>query len=84
MTTLRIEPVQTPEDPAGEYSLLDEAGNEVAVVTGKAWANKLSAADDLLRAVKGLLPRSWRRGHMDHMPGVKAARRAIDRAEGRA
>jgi hypothetical protein len=80
MTALRVEPIQSPEKRRGEYSLLDDKGREIAVVTGKAWANKLAAVDDLLRAVKGLLPRYWRRGHMDHMPGVKAARLAIAKA----
>lgn len=46
-------------------------------------ANVLAAAPDLLAAVKALLPRGWRDGHMDHMPGVKLARLAIDRAKGR-
>lgn len=48
-------------------------------------AQLVAAAPDLLEALKGLLPRGWGHpdGHMDHMPGIKAARLAIAKAEGR-
>jgi hypothetical protein len=32
----------------------------------------------LRTALRGLLPRGWRDGTMDHMPGVKAAREALE------
>lgn len=48
MSTLRIEPVQQPETECTEYSLIDEAGEEIAVVTGKAWAQKFAVSDELL------------------------------------
>lgn len=80
MSALRVEPINMPVKRCGEYSLIDERGREIAVVTGKTWAMKLGAADDLLKAVRGLLPRGWRDGTMDHMRGVKAARLAIAKA----
>lgn len=83
MSALRVEPVNMSAKRCGEYSLIDERGREIAVVTGKAWATKLGAVDDLLQAVRGLLPRRWRDGAMDHMPGVKAARLAIAKATGK-
>jgi hypothetical protein len=46
-------------------------------------ANVLSAAPELLEAVRALLPRGWRDGSMDHMPGVSIARMALAKAEGR-
>ncbi len=41
------------------------------------------AAEELLDALRGLLPEGWGEGHMDHMPGVLAARLAIAKAEDR-
>lgn len=38
---------------------------------------------ELLQALKGLLPDGWDDGAMDHMPGVRDARLAIAKAEGR-
>jgi hypothetical protein len=37
----------------------------------------LNAIERLRAALRGLLPRGWRDGTMDHMPGVKAAREAL-------
>lgn len=41
--------------------------------------------DSLLAACKALMPEGWDDddGHMDHMPGIKLARLAIAKAEGR-
>lgn len=83
MTTLRIEPINAPAKRCGEYSLIDARGREVGIITGKALARKLAAVDDLLAAVRALLPRGWRDGTMDHMPGVKVARLALAKAMGR-
>lgn len=44
-------------------------------------ARVMAAAPDMLAALKGLMPRGWDDGTMDHMPGVKAARLAIKKAE---
>lgn len=52
------------------------------VVTQKSCTLHLAAAD-LLAACKALLPQGWDDGVMDHMPGVKMARLAIAKAEGR-
>lgn len=47
-------------------------------------AHLLAAAIDLLAAVKALLPKGWGDDDtMDHMPGVKLARLAIAKAEGK-
>jgi hypothetical protein len=40
-------------------------------------------AHELYVAAKGLMPEGWDEGHMDHMPGIKVAREAIAKAEGR-
>lgn len=73
MTTLRVEPVQTPENPAGEYSLLDEAGNEVAVVTGKAWALKFAVTEELLEVAQQYVSECGECDHTGlvsiHIPG---------------
>lgn len=78
--SLRIEPINSPATARSEYSLLTARGTEVAVVTGRARAQQMAAAEDLLKALRVLLPRGWGEGHMDHMRGVKAARLAIVRA----
>lgn len=52
-----------------------------------AYANAclISAAPDLLAALKAIAPEGWLDDDtMDHMPGVKEARAAIAKAEGRA
>ena len=36
---------------------------------------------ELLKACKGLMPRGWDDGTMDHMPGIRFARLAITKAE---
>lgn len=36
--------------------------------------------DQVVKAIEGLLPRAWRNGLMDHMPGVKDARLALREA----
>lgn len=46
-------------------------------------ARLIAAAPELLEACKSLLPEGWDDGVMDHMPGVKIARLAIAKAEGR-
>lgn len=48
-------------------------------------ARLIAAAPDLLSALKALMPEGdgWYDGTMDHMPGVKLARLAIAKAEGR-
>ena len=43
--------------------------------------NEWELLQSLLRALKALLPEGWGDGTMDHMPGVKEARLAIERAE---
>lgn len=45
----------------------------------------IAAAPELLEALKALMPEGdgWYDGTMDHMPGVKLARLAIAKAEGR-
>jgi hypothetical protein len=43
-------------------------------------ARLICAAPDLLAALKAMLPEGWDDGSMDHMPGVREARRAIVRA----
>ena len=48
MSTLRVEPVHLLDDDCAEFSLIDEAGEEIAVVTGREWADKLAAAPELL------------------------------------
>jgi hypothetical protein len=41
--------------------------------------NLANERDDLRRALDGLLPKgAWRDGTMDHMPGVKMARLALN------
>lgn len=46
-------------------------------------ARLVAAAPDLLAALRELLPRGWRDGTMDHMQGVKLARKALDKASGK-
>jgi hypothetical protein len=43
-------------------------------------ARLICAAPDLLAALKMLLPEGWDDGSMDHMQGVREARRAIAKA----
>jgi hypothetical protein len=52
MSALRIEPVQQPETSCTEYSIIDEAGEEIAVVTGKAWAQKFAVVEGLIEIVQ--------------------------------
>jgi hypothetical protein len=42
-------------------------------------------AHELYAAAKAMMPEGWDddEGHMDHMPGIKIARLAIAKAEGR-
>ena len=40
-------------------------------------------AHELYAATKALMPEGWDDGVMDHMPGIKFARLAIAKAEGR-
>lgn len=50
---------------------------------GRANARLISAAPDLLAALKELLPEGWGDDEtMDHIPGVAKARAAIAKAEG--
>lgn len=80
---LRIEPITDPSEFDDDFSVLDEAGDEVAVVTGKSLALKMAAAPELLDSLKHLI------GYVD--PGMSSVMRdrlaqgekAIDRAEGR-
>lgn len=58
-------------------------GDEMDFATGVANARLIAAAPDLLAACKALMPEGWDEGHMDHMPGIKLARLAIAKAEGR-
>jgi hypothetical protein len=46
-------------------------------------ARLIAAAPELLEACKALLPEGWDDGVMDHIPGIKLARLAIAKAEGR-
>lgn len=47
-------------------------------------ARLMAAAPDLLAALRDLLGKgAWRDGTMDHMPGVKAARLALEKATGK-
>lgn len=48
--------------------------------TNEYWASLEREHADLLAALKALLPKDWRDGTMDHMPGVKQARQAIANA----
>ncbi len=50
MSTLRTAPLTSNVSDGAQYSVLDEDGAEIAVVTGKAWAKKFSCADELLEA----------------------------------
>lgn len=68
----------------------DESSHVVARVEVQANGNEqdanqllIAAAPELLTACKALLPKGWDKGHMDHMDGIKAARLAIAKAEGR-
>jgi hypothetical protein len=45
---LHIAPITADEADDAEYSVLDEEGVEIAVVTGKAWALKFAVSDELL------------------------------------
>jgi hypothetical protein len=45
--TLRIEPIQQPQID-DEFSLIDETGEEIAVVTGEAWAKKFAVVEGLI------------------------------------
>jgi hypothetical protein len=73
MTALRIEPVTQPEDPAGEYSLLDEQRTEVAVVTGKAWAKKFAVVEGLIEITLQFISECGECNHTGlvsrHIPG---------------
>jgi hypothetical protein len=47
-------------------------------------ARLIAAAPELLAALKEIMPDGWgENSTMDHMPGIKAARLAIAKAEGR-
>jgi hypothetical protein len=46
-------------------------------------ARLIAAAPELLAACKALLPEGWDDGVMDDIPGIKLARLAIAKAEGR-
>ncbi len=70
---------------AGSVRMITEALNLVPVLgqAVKPPRGLVSAAPDLLEAIKCLLPEGWGDdGTMDHMRGVKAARLAIAKAEG--
>jgi hypothetical protein len=60
----------------------NEAG-DISVTEAEANARLMAAAPELLAACKALMPEGWDEGHMDHMPGIKLARIAIAKAEGR-
>lgn len=89
MTTLRIEPVQQPETSCTEYSLIDETNSEVAVVTGREWAQKFAAADSLYESLSGLFDsRGCERANLDGSHVISASwlevcRAAIAKFEGR-
>lgn len=73
MTTLRIEPVQQPEDSCTEYSLIDSDNNEVAVVTGKAWAQKFAVVEGLIEIAQQFVSECGECNHTGlvsrHIPG---------------
>lgn len=74
-------------DPGFDYEPLCIADCDMDVridhdTTGMANARLIAAAPDLLAALRGLLPEGWGDDDtMDHMPGVKAARLAIAKAQ---
>ncbi len=55
-----------------------------AAPEAKANACLIAAAPELLAALRGLLPKGWGDGTMDHVPGVAAAHAAIAKALGQA
>lgn len=68
----------------GEDKLLARVTNFVDARNKQRIGQLLAAAPDLLAALKAIAPDGWLDDDtMDHMPGVKAARAAIAKAEGR-
>ena len=67
----------TVSGPYGHPATCDSAADAEFIVRA------CNAHDDLLAALKALLPEGWDEGHMDHMPGVRAARLAISSARPR-
>jgi hypothetical protein len=79
VSVLRIEPTSLPDD-GSEYGILDEEGNELAVVfAGREWACRFAASLDLLAALRGYVGRYQDAGDALEQD----ARRAIEAAEGR-
>ncbi len=83
MSILRIEPhchnspgslVQQPDTGCGKFSVLNEAGEEIAIVSGEAWAKKFAAIDELIAFAKTIASECARcdgKGTVSiHIPGV--------------
>ena len=70
---------------------VDKANCDVAAMCGDflkakvmGWTSGISnRRDELVKALRGLMPDGWDDpdGHMDHMPGIKAARLALAKYE---
>lgn len=95
-TTERVKHTSGPWTISGYYGAPDHIagphGERLAVMgirtsnyPPEQWANArlMAAAPELLEALKELLPQGWGDDTMDHIPGVKKARMAIAKAEGR-
>ena len=68
-------------DCPGFFNWADWPTRELA---DAAWNRRVNTHDELLAALKALMPEGWGVDDtMDHMPGVKQARVAIARAEGK-
>lgn len=77
------EPLTTETYNLAEWDLCDEHMTTFPKGTACAVCSLHAAAPDLLKALKELYPSEWYDGTMDHMPGIKTARLAIAKAEGR-
>jgi hypothetical protein len=78
--------ILAPENHAspGIHGRIAELYSWMGLNEAAANASLIAAAPALLEALKALLPEGWGDDDtMDHIPGVKMAREAIARAEGR-
>jgi hypothetical protein len=68
-----------------DYLIADATGDtDLEIEEAEANANLIAAAPELLAALKALMPKGWDHDDtMDHIPGVKLARLAIAKAEGK-
>jgi hypothetical protein len=70
-------------DGTPTFDIFDAAHWNGSEEEAQAIAHMVGAATEMYEALKELLPEGWDDSVMDHMPGVKKARLALAKAEGK-